>query len=206
MDAARPRSLVLRARHFHTPGMARARNEALELEFGLRPAVRCCDQPGCEAEGLFRAPRSRENVGTLSDYYWFCLEHVRVYNAAWNYYAGMTDAEVELALRSDAVGNRPSWPLGWRTAAGRWRDPLRIFGDEAEAPRAARRPRRPPEEEEALEAFDLQPPFTLEELKARYKILVKRHHPDTNGGSKVSEERLKLITRAYALLKSRFFG
>ena len=184
--------------------MVRQRNEALDIEFGPRPMIRCCDQPGCGSEGLFRAPRSRDQVGELDSYHWFCLEHVRSYNAAWNYYAGMTDEQVEKAVRSDTVGNRPTWPLGWRVGGRRWRDPLHVFSEEA--PHAPRRPRRPADEEQALAAFGLQPPFTLEELKARYKILVKRHHPDANGGSKESEERLKVITRAYALLKSRYFG
>jgi DnaJ-domain-containing protein 1 len=117
----------------------------------------------------------------------------------------MNDAEIEAELRSDLVGQRPTWPLGWRVGSRRWQDPLRVFADEAEAP-AHRRRKLPPEENEALTVFDLQAPFTLETLKARYKVLVKRHHPDANGGSKESEERLKIIIRAYALLKSRHFG
>jgi hypothetical protein len=52
------------------------------------PPVRLCDHPGCEAGGDYRAPRSRLE---LNHYYWFCLDHVRGYNAAWNYYAGMND-------------------------------------------------------------------------------------------------------------------
>src|SRR5258706_138681 len=50
-----------------------------------------CDHPGCEAGGNFRAPKSRLE---LHDYRWFCLEHVRAYNLAWNYYAGMSQTEV----------------------------------------------------------------------------------------------------------------
>jgi len=45
-------------------------------------------------------------------------------------------------------------------------------------------------------------PVTLHEVKARYKELVKRHHPDTNGGDKEAEERLKLINQAYTTLKN----
>jgi hypothetical protein len=185
--------------------MARARNAYLDAEPPRRAPGRCCDQPGCESEALFRAPRSRDHLGDLQTYHWFCLEHVRLYNAAWNYYAGMNDAEIERELRLDLVGHRPTWPLGWRTAGGRWRDPLSVFAEEAE-PAAARRRKAPPDEMQALIVFDLEPPFSIETLKARYKVLVKRHHPDTNGGSKDSEERLKVITRAYALLKSRYFG
>src|SRR5579883_2904923 len=41
--------------------------------------------------------------------------------------------------------------------------------------------------------------------KARYKVLVKQHHPDTHGGDKAAEEKLKLINQAYATLKASFF-
>src|SRR5260370_382386 len=54
--------------------------------------MRSCDHPGCIGGGDFRAPKSRLD---LHDYHWFCLEHVRAYNSAWNYYAGMSDAEIE---------------------------------------------------------------------------------------------------------------
>ena len=53
---------------------------------------RPCDAPGCEAQGEFRAPRSRSK---LNDYLWFCLPHVREYNASWDYYKGMSPQEIE---------------------------------------------------------------------------------------------------------------
>ncbi|MFO1060844.1 MAG: DnaJ domain-containing protein, partial [Dongiaceae bacterium] len=36
----------------------------------------------------------------------------------------------------------------------------------------------------------------------RYKSLVKRLHPDANGGDKAAEERLKHINLAYSTLKN----
>ncbi|HVJ53916.1 MAG TPA: J domain-containing protein [Aliidongia sp.] len=171
-----------------------------------RPQVRCCDEPGCTAEGQFRAPRSRARLGDSENYLWLCLDHVRAYNAAWNYYQGMSEDQIESELRRDTVWQRPTWPLGWRTALHRMRDPLDIMGgDGPEAERAARK--RPlSDEEKALILFDLEPPFTLNELKRRYKVLVKLNHPDAHGGDKMAEERLKAITLAYALLKERFFS
>jgi DnaJ domain len=171
---------------------------------------RGCDEPGCTGVGEFRAPRSRDRIGGRpEDYLWLCLDHVRAYNAAWNYYAGMSEHEIEADLRKDTVWQRPTWPLGWRLASGLYRDPLNIFGhDEGKpGPGADRQPRKRnmTEEEKALVVFDLAIPFTLVELKKRYKTLVKLHHPDANGGDKSAEERLKVITRAYAILKARFF-
>ena len=45
--------------------------------------------------------------------------------------------------------------------------------------------------------MDLDPPVTVEIVKARYKKLVKRHHPDANGGDKAAEEKFKQISEAY---------
>lgn len=178
--------------------------------------VRLCDHAGCTAGGDFRAPKSRLN---LHDYYWFCLEHVRAYNSAWNYYAGMSDAEIEADIRHDTVWQRPSWRLGDRHGPGfaaRVRDPLGLFGDpdvaahrrRANGDHAAADPARRvlSAREQALAVFEIEPPFTMVRLKARYKALVKLHHPDAHGGDKAAEEKLKIINQAYATLKASYFA
>lgn len=174
-------------------------------------AARRCDNPECAGSGDFRAPKSRNH---LNDYYWFCLEHVRSYNAQWDYYAGMSADEIERHVRADTTWARPTWPLGkrqanFRRATGefRFRDPFGFFeDDEAAGPgdtgEAARRKRGQTPEEHAMAVFDLSFPTTLRDVKARYKQLVKRHHPDANGGDKAAEERLKLINEAYATLRN----
>lgn len=170
---------------------------ALEADDG--PALRCCDSPGCEAAGEHRAPKSRER---LRDYYWFCLNHVRDYNSAWNYYAGMSEAEVESERRGDTYWHRPTWPFtgerGFKDGIG---DHFGLFEDEATARQAGKErfAMRTPELA-ALAVLDLSPPVTRQTIKSRYKELVKRHHPDANGGSKEAEERLKAINRAYETL------
>jgi DnaJ-domain-containing protein 1 len=60
--------------------------------------------------------------------------------------------------------------------------------------------------EQALAVFDIEPPLTPVRLKARYKTLVKLHHPDAHGGDKAAEEKLKIINQAYATLKASYFG
>lgn len=165
---------------------------------------RPCDHPGCRETGEFRAPRSRQS---LNDFYWFCLEHVRSYNASWDFYRGMSATEIEASRRADIVGNRPTWPLGQRGPQNHdlgneaLRQAFRRFYvfEEEEAPRT----KRPPTpEEEALAVLELAPGADLPAVKARYKALVKRHHPDANGGDKAAEERLKLINQAYTFLKN----
>ena len=181
------------------------------------PPLRGCDHPGCAAGGEFRAPKSRLD---LHDYYWFCLDHVRAYNSAWNYYVGMSDAEIEAEIRHDTVWQRPSWKLGERHTPGyaeRMRDPFGFYNGKAQhnggrhngranghgseaAARAASAC------DQALAVFDIEPPFTVVRLKARYKVLVKEHHPDAHGGDKAAEERLKIINQAYATLKASYFS
>ncbi|MBV8776433.1 MAG: J domain-containing protein [Alphaproteobacteria bacterium] len=178
------------------------------------PPARLCDHPGCEAGGEFRAPRSRLE---LNHYYWFCLDHVRSYNAAWNYYAGMSEAEIEAEIRYDTTWQRPTWKLGQRHGPAyeaRMRDPFnvyngkpyrnggsrgRAFGNDASTRAASAC-------EQALAVFDIDPPFTQTALKARYKVLVKLHHPDAHGGDKDAEEKLKIINQAYTTLKASYFA
>jgi hypothetical protein len=74
-----------------------------------------CARPDCAESGIYRAPRSRDH---LQDYVWFCIDHVREYNHAWDYYAGMNQGEIERHMREDVVGGRPTWPLGRLGATG----------------------------------------------------------------------------------------
>ncbi len=163
-----------------------------------------CESPGCAQTGDFRAPKSRDN---LREYRWFCLEHVRAYNASWDYYKGMSSAEIEAELRADSSWQRPSWPLGQNGAASHQQEALeaelRNFAFGAERPRAAPRPGLPPELREALEIFGLTWPVTLAVVKTTYKTLAKQHHPDANQGDKGAEERLKRINLAYATLRAK---
>lgn len=158
---------------------------------------RGCEWPGCAEAGEFRAPRSPRD---LRSYVWFCLAHVRQYNASWNYYAGMADEEVEADIRRDTVWQRPTWRLGHQ--GGRFAQGFRVtdgfgyFNESAEHERPTTAPPRTPEAE-ALIVMDLSAPVTQAIVKARYKELVKRHHPDANGGNKASEEKFKEISQAY---------
>ena len=163
--------------------------------------VQHCDHAGCRAQGLYRAPKARDR---LNEYFWFCLDHVRDYNRAWNYYAGMNPEQIEAQLRCDTVWDRPTWPLG------RWGAAKRIFGaefiPEDMAPFGERRAPAPAgpksKTDQALAELDLAPGSTIEEIKRRYKTLAKLLHPDANGGDKSAEERLKTINLAYSTLKS----
>ena len=174
-----------------------------------RPATRACDHPGCAGEGEYRAPKNRLQ---LNDYYWFCLDHVREYNRAWDYYAGMSTDQIEAEVRRDTTWQRPSWPLGFWTVQEKFlRDRAAKgfsfeFGREAgqteSEEKKQRRQAARNAEEEALVVLELTPPVDFPRIKARYRELVKIHHPDANGGDKAAEEKLKEINQAYNTLKA----
>ncbi len=173
-----------------------------------RQAESVCEWPGCDGNAEFKAPRSRD---ALNEYRWFCLVHVREYNRNWNYYKGMDENQVEADVRNDTVWQRPTWKLGAGDAAKFTR--ARIFNpfgiDDAirdadararpsqAAPHAAEARKTDPRTARALSVFGLEIPVTIDDVKSRYKELVKRHHPDTNGGTKAAEEEFKKVTEAY---------
>ena len=119
--------------------------------------------PGCAAQGEYRAPKSRQ---ALNQYWWFCLEHVRAYNATWDYYRGMSPGEIEAQVRADTSWQRPTWPLG--QIGGRIDDEvLRRAAGAFHADPAAIRPERadpgaPPELREPLQTLGLHWPVSLD--------------------------------------------
>jgi DnaJ domain len=195
--------------HAHNSNMPRRGASARPPQADPNAPPRPCDAPGCEAQGEFKAPRSRSK---LNDYLWFCLPHVREYNLSWDYYKGMSPAEIEDNLRHDSGWHRPTWPLGRLGAARRLspealRDPLDILRD---APPQARRREAPaekavapPELRAALDVLGLEWPVEHRAMRSRYKELAKRFHPDLNNGDRGAEEKLKDVNRAYSLLRQR---
>ena len=166
-----------------------------------RTDLRSCDHPGCRDFGDYRAPKSRDS---LNEYYWLCLEHVRAYNASWDYYAGLDPDEIESMLRNDVTWQRPTWPMGKRMSGTRFdasklRDGFGVFGEDFE-PAQPVAPAASAAEMGALREMNLTYPLTVESLKARYKELCKLHHPDANNGDKQAEERFKRVGQAYKTL------
>jgi len=202
-----------------TGGQRKRRARFYEPETPPQPTH--CQHPDCKEPGVYRAPKSRAK---LNEYYWFCLDHVREYNKAWDYYAGMSQTEIEKQVRFDVVGQRPTWPLGkWGAhgPGGRPHAPRSAFipDDVAEALNGSaekareqrereyrRRNARLSKEEEALVILELTAPVTMDAIRTRYRALVKRLHPDINGGDKSAEERLKIVNQAYSVLKKAAVG
>jgi len=178
-------------------------HETADSETG-QPAQPCM-HAGCREAGDFRAPAE---PGRLRDYLWFCLEHVRAYNAAWDYYRGRSEAEIEADRRRADIWDRPTWRLGSGPGAAREaeRDAEQRAHDFAGFGRGGGERQRKPaprsERERALEELDLADTVDFAAIRRRYRELVKRLHPDANGGDRHAEERLKRVTQAYATLKA----
>lgn len=173
------------------------------------PTPQGCEWSGCDKHGEFQAPKSRNDV---HDYYHFCLDHVREYNAKWNYYSGLSEAEIDRMNRQDVVWERPSWPFGMNKKQKNkkthgfnfnFRDPFEFFDtDDAKTSSHQQSHNAPPDISKALSLMDLRLPLTLGTLKKTYKTLVKANHPDAHGGDPVYAEKFKAINNAYQTLKS----
>ncbi len=173
-----------------------------------------CQWKGCDKPGPHRAPMGRGKEG---QFYNFCVDHVRQYNHSYNYFDGMSDIEVD-EFRKDAItGHRPTWKSGANAWAHGTRDGTRA---EEAAERVAATKRGPrvyrssrasttpsyqrqlkPLERKAMRTLDLKDESGKDEIKAKFKELVKMHHPDANGGDSRSEEKLREIIQAYNYLK-----
>lgn len=167
------------------------------------PATRRCDQKGCQREGIYRAPQSTAQLGS---YFWFCLEHVRLYNASWNYGGDWTPEQIEQKIRHDALWERQPHPM--HRQGDRIEEILR---DKARSVRAGKSspvrnrtypPHLPRDVRNALDFFDLPYPLDTIQLRTRYLHMVKEYHPDTRRGDSRMEEQLKKVTHSYTVLKS----
>ena len=173
-----------------------------------------CAVVGCREPAETRVPKDRHN---LEERQWLCRDHLREHNQRWNFFAGMTNEEIERFCLDAITGHRPTWPLGKRYAGLRqpesrsagwgyeFEDGFAVFEESAEPARPAKS-RLTKGQLDALAILNLAENATLQEIKARYKELVKRFHPDTNGGNRGSEERLKLVIKAYGHLKATGFA
>ena len=182
------------------PGKARAEPRA---------ATRACASPGCASEGAHKVTKSRQQLG---EYIWLCLDHARAHNESWDFFQGMDEKDIE-SFRNDALtGHRPTWPLGKRAArmqnpfghGFKVDDAVGQFEKDAESTPHVRRPERTLTRLQivSLDTMHLSHSATLLEIKARYKELVKRYHPDANGGDRGAEERLKQVIKAYGVLRA----
>ncbi len=180
-----------------------------------------CQWDGCDKAGVHRAPVGRNAEG---QFFLFCFEHVKEYNKGYNYFSGLSDTEISRYQKEAITGHRPTWTVGVNKSAKdaplhstlrsgsaasqhRIKDPFGfVASGRARGPRyqAAERKLKTLEAK-AFDTMGLGASATSAEIKSRYKELVKKHHPDANGGDRGSEERFRAVIQAYQLLKQAGF-
>ena len=173
--------------------------------------LKICDKEECNENGKYKAPKSRIK---LNEYYYFCLNHVKEYNKSWDFYKGLTVNQIEKAMCKDTIWNRPSWPLKGKPSKimdqinellnndnnffekdsyyyGFYKN--KLIDETLTA-----------EQNNALKLLNLELPVNLDQIKKKYKKLVKIFHPDVNGNNKEAENKFKEINESYKILLKKF--
>ena len=152
---------------------------------------------------------------------WLCLEHIRAFNASYDYFAGMSMDQIYAAqtpMHGWETESRTFRAAGSADLPPRWadfKDPVDAIGarfrqrmDEArEEQRQAADPRFSREQHRALKLMGLTPECDRRTLRRRYADLLRRYHPDRNGGDRSHEKALQAVIEAYtALAKAQAFA
>lgn len=179
---------------------------------GRVPGERTCSESGCTEPGEFRAPVEaghRSDFDGPGDWRFLCLDHVRAFNQRYNFFTGMSADEIAAQQRPYAGWERETRAFSTLGADSppRWAD----FHDPLDAIQARFRDSRPPErkdgrqlsgdERKALKALGLEIDIDRRMLRERYSELVRRYHPDRNGGDRSHEGALQAVIEAYQTLK-----
>lgn len=180
---------------------------------------RPCDWPQCADHGEFRAPPLEASSGGSrydgpGKWRWFCLEHVRMFNAGYNYFAGMSADEIYEAQRPHSGWEREtrafaSAPID-APAWANFQDPLDAIGarfkdnlkQRSQAGRGQADPAKYPAGiMAALKTLGLDDKADTAIIRRRYSTLVRQYHPDRNGGDRSHEKKLQAVIDARQVLR-----
>jgi hypothetical protein len=191
-------------------GGRRPEDDVLSLKPGEKP----CEWPDCHKAAKARAPKSRER---MNDYYNFCQPHAAEYNKNWNFFEGMSEGEAKGHREAIITGGRPTWAFrasrlsreaanfaAKGTTGPQVYDAHSVFGGGARPTETA--PQKAVKvygkiERMAFADLDLDVGADAETIKKRYTELLKRCHPDNNGGDRSAEDKLQRVIKAYKVLK-----
>tara|TARA_Y100000590_G_scaffold403349_1_gene489957 strand:- start:4587 stop:5105 length:519 start_codon:yes stop_codon:yes gene_type:complete len=162
-----------------------------------------CEWENCKFTGEFKAPAERDNS---KNFRWLCSIHIKIFNKSWNYFAGMSQNEIENFLKSDITWHRPTQQFGssdnffnilWNNALS---DKFNIF--DKESPMNFNKNKKLCEKDkDAFKIMELDFNADWTNIQKKFKTLVKKFHPDIHSGNKEYEDKLKRITLAYSHLK-----
>jgi hypothetical protein len=183
----------------------------------LRGSSQDCAHNGCTQAGEFRAPITGGKSASPNgpgDYQLLCLDHVREFNARYDYYEGMSAEEI--AEAQSPMNFWPSETRAFRATADvdippKWsdfNDPLDAISTRFKSEIKARVPSQSAnghfwsaDEHKALKTLGLEYDVNPKSLRTRYSNLVRKYHPDKNGGDRSFEKKLHSVVAAYQLLR-----
>ncbi len=141
--------------------------------------VRLCDRHGCDEPGNCPAPKAPNS----RDRWYFCQRHAAEYNANWDYFAGLDDAEAAAHAQSERqtnAGYADSAHYGWAGS-----------GDGS----------RSSDEMRALEALGLDPDASFDAVKKAWRTKAKEVHPDVRPGDEEAAKEFLKLQLAYDVLR-----
>ena len=184
----------------------------------MRGSRRPCARPGCVERGEFRAPNPYGRLpgpNGPGDYQWLCLDHVREFNLGYDWFAGMTAEEISAAqsptnfwpteTRAFRANGNVDVPPKWAD----FHDPLDAISARFRGRMEDAKPTMAPngqllssEDRKALKTLGLGNDADRKAVRSAYSRLVRKYHPDKNGGDRAHEKALQDVIAAYTHLKS----
>lgn len=171
-----------------------------------------CAHGDCPHPGEFRAPRRADEQGD-GRWKYLCLDHVRQFNAGYNFFEGMDDEQIRAAQHPiSGWADRTTWADG-RPATPRWQDfsdPMDALGARFHDLKGKVRPDGKPlsdADSRALKVLGLDHKADRKTIRRAYSEKLRRYHPDRNGGDRTHEKALQQVISAYThLRKNTAFG
>ena len=165
-----------------------------------------CDWNNCKEIAEYRAPVEKDNS---KKFRMLCLKHVKEFNKNWNYFSGMNDSQVLEFLKSDVIWHKPTQSFSSSDNFFKvlWNNTLRDELDREKINGDFNHMRQFKFDHKDIKAFGIlgvSVGLKWKKIQDKFKVLVKKFHPDMNSGNKKYEEKLKLITLAYTQLKNTY--
>ena len=168
-----------------------------------------CDYGGCNEHGDFLA-KTKSSVK-----FFYCLNHIKDFNKNYNFFEGMSEEEVIDYQISAIIGHRPTWKSGTNPQASYFSkfakndgsafdDPFDLFEKEKTSKYERQsKIKKGKISEKAYKLLDFNSVSNKNDIRKKFKEVVKSLHPDTNGGDNSQEDLLKEVISAYKALKSK---
>ena len=165
-----------------------------------------CDWNNCLEIGEYKAPLEKDNS---KNYRLLCLNHVKEFNKNWNYFSGMSDAQIYDWLKSDMVWHKPTqsfdssdnfFKILWNNTL---KDELDVTNFKSQF-NNMNKFKFNSNDIKAFEILGVSIGLNWRKIQVKFKKLVKKFHPDMNAGNKKYEDKLKVITLAYTQLKNTY--